>query len=137
MLLIILHVEASDDIRFIVDVVLAQFNNLTLLQCASASEAVEKATAFEPQMLLLDGKHADECGDAHRAQLQQQVACKDLPVVYLTSRLEPRIIEKMYSEGVLGIIPKPFDPLLLPDQLEDLWRQYCRSVTPVLGTSRQ
>ncbi len=50
----ILYVDDDPDLRDIVTMSLQNLGGFSLQACASGSEAIEKAPAFDPQFILLD-----------------------------------------------------------------------------------
>lgn len=45
----------------------------------------------------------------------------DIPVIFMTAKVQSHEIEAYKNLGVLGIITKPFDPVSLPEQIKDFW----------------
>jgi two-component system OmpR family response regulator len=46
---------------------------------------------------------------------------KDLPIVFMTAKVQPKEVEEYKSMGALEVIAKPFDPMPLHQQLKDIW----------------
>ena len=55
------------------------------------------------------------------AALRADPATRDVPIAFMTARTLPAELEHYITLGAIGVITKPFDPLLLSDQLRALW----------------
>jgi CheY-like chemotaxis protein len=52
--------------------------------------------------------------------LQQRPEGLNIPVIFMTARLQPSEIEEYRLLGAIGVIPKPFDPMTLADDIRRL-----------------
>ena len=105
--------------RSITEFSLAKMGGFTLQICASGEEAIEGAAAFGPDLLLLDVNMPTLNGIETLEKLR--AGGITAPVVFFTVNVKAADIELFNGLGALGVIPKPFDPLKLPAQLEELW----------------
>ena len=48
---------------------------------------------------------------------------KNTPAIFLTAKALPAEVERYKKLGALDVIPKPFDPMALADQVKDIWRR--------------
>jgi CheY-like chemotaxis protein len=55
----------------------------------------------------------------HALRRQQLVA--DIPVIFMTAKVQPHEIELYRSMGAVDVIPKPFDPMTLADKVRRIW----------------
>jgi DNA-binding response OmpR family regulator len=46
------------------------------------------------------------------------------PAIFFTVRVAEADLAVFRGLGALGVIPKPFDPLKLPPQLQELWKRH-------------
>jgi two-component system OmpR family response regulator len=122
----ILLVDDALEIRTIASLVLARRGGFTVETAASGAEALEKAEGFSPDLILLDNAMPGMDGPATLEALRKLPALAGTPVVFLTASLEVEERARFASLGALGVIPKPFDPLTLPEQLERLWAREAR-----------
>jgi CheY-like chemotaxis protein len=44
------------------------------------------------------------------------------PVVFMTARVQTEEVASYLADGAVSVIPKPFDPMVLADQVNDIWR---------------
>jgi CheY-like chemotaxis protein len=57
-------------------------------------------------------------------RIQELEACKNTPVIFMTGRSTPELIDTFRQAGVIDTITKPFNPLQLSSHLQTLWNQY-------------
>jgi CheY-like chemotaxis protein len=55
--------------------------------------------------------------------LRENQATARIPVAFMTACVEQSQQEQYRSLGAAGLIQKPFDPMLLPDEVLAVWRQ--------------
>ena len=117
----ILHVEDAEDIRKIVEIILVRMGNYTVLQCASGTEAEEKAAGFAPDLILLDVIMPGQDGPETLKNLRAQDGLRDTPVVFMTAKVQSSEIEMLKGLGAADVLAKPFDPSALCGQIEAIW----------------
>lgn len=117
----ILLVEDEDDIRKIARMSLERIGNFEVEDCSSGTDALDRVAQFRPDLVLLDVMMPGLDGPSTLAELRKIPTLAEVPVVFMTAKVQPQE-QKHYSDlGALGVIPKPFDPLLLPETLRKLW----------------
>jgi CheY-like chemotaxis protein len=109
----VLYVDDEEDIREIVEISLGLDPELWIRGCASGAEALAIAVDWSPDMILCDAVMPVMDGPATLTRLRECPQTVDIPVVFLTSRAQPREIEHFKSLGAVGVIVKPFDPMTL------------------------
>ena len=120
-LLKVLLIEDDPDTQIIVKTVLEDMNNLDVIACSSGQEGLRKVHSFKPDLVLLDIRLPDIDGlDTLRA-LRAQKETAEVPVIFMTAH-PPKMSD--YRElGVLHVISKPFDPIVLSLAIETVWKQ--------------
>ncbi|HET7548194.1 MAG TPA: response regulator [Usitatibacter sp.] len=115
----ILLVDDQRDIRSIVGLALGKIGGFQVKVCESGEEALASAGDFAPDLLLLDLSMPvlDGVGTLKALRARGLTA----PAVFFTARLNAKDAEGYRDLGVLGVIPKPFDPLKLGSQLREMW----------------
>jgi two-component system, OmpR family, response regulator len=116
----ILLVDDQRDIRSIVGLALGKIGGFKVKVCESGAEALAGAAAFAPDLLLLDLNMPEMDGVATLRALR--AAGLEAPAVFFTARIKPEELGRYQELGVLGVIPKPFDPLKLGAQLREMWK---------------
>jgi CheY-like chemotaxis protein len=117
----ILLVDDQRDIRSIVGLALGKIGKFEVRVCASGEEALLVAPEFSPDLLLVDLSMPVMDGVATLKELRERGI--DAPAIFFTARLKPGDVERYRDLGVLGVIPKPFDPLKLGAQLREMWKE--------------
>jgi two-component system OmpR family response regulator len=117
----ILLVDDQRDIRSVVGLALGKIGGFKVKVCASGEEALASAKEFVPDLLLLDMSMPVMDGVATLKGLR--ASGLQAPAVFFTARMKPEEVGRYEELGVLGVIPKPFDPLKLGAQLRDLWKR--------------
>lgn len=115
----ILLVDDQRDIRSIVGLALGKIGRFDLRTCASGEEALAAVREFTPDLLLLDLSMPVMDGLATLKALRERAV--QAPAVFFTARLKAEDVERFRDLNVLGVIPKPFDPLKLGSQLREMW----------------
>lgn len=118
----ILHVEDDADIREIAMMALEVVGGLTVTQCASGREALERAPAEAPDLILLDVMMPGMSGDETLLALREMPQFAQTPAIFMTAKAQQSEVERLKALGALDIITKPFDPMTLAEQIVDIWR---------------
>ena len=116
---LILIVEDDPDIRSVVQLALKLDGGLSVVAVEKGEAALEKLRAgLKPALILIDAHLPDMDGVA----LAQAVSLIDAatPFAFLTASVRASERERYIAAGALSVIPKPFDPLTLADQVKSL-----------------
>lgn len=119
----ILYVEDEADIRTVAQLALEAVAGFTLLPCAGGEEAVRNGPAFVPDLILLDVMMPGMDGPSTLAALRALQPLKNVPVIFMTAKVQPTEIQRYRELGALDVIAKPFDPMTLGDQVRAIWAQ--------------
>ena len=119
----ILYVEDEPDIQMIARVALENVGGFELCVCSSGTEALEKASAFAPDLLLLDVMMPGMDGPTTLAELRKIPALSNTPVMFMTAKVQPQEVEFLKSLNVADVIAKPFDPMGLAGNIRDSWEK--------------
>jgi len=114
-------VEDDPDIQTVTSLALGSFGGFDVRTCGSAQEAVAAAAEFRPDLILLDVMMPGMDGLEALTALRDMPATANVPVVFLTARVQPHEIERYRELGSLGVIPKPFEPTALADTIRAIW----------------
>lgn len=120
----ILYVEDERDIQTVVQIALENVGGFTLKPCFSGVEAINSAAEFNPDLLLLDVMMPEMDGPATLLKLKQIPALENTPVIFMTAKVQPDEIEYLKSLGAIDVIPKPFDPMTLANQITSIWEKH-------------
>ena len=93
----------------------------TVVACASGQEALDAAPAAMADLLLLDVMMPGMDGPTTLQALRAMPGTATTPVVFMTAKVQASEVALYKSIGALEVISKPFDPMLLSDQLRQIW----------------
>jgi CheY-like chemotaxis protein len=117
----ILYVEDEPDIQMVAKLALEMVGGFTLAVCSSGTEALEQATAFQPQLLLLDVMMPGMDGPTTLENLRKLAQTAHTPAVFMTAKVQPGEVAHYKTLGAIDVIPKPFDPMNLANQVRAIW----------------
>ena len=118
----VLHVEDVPSIQVVTRIALEKLGGYEVLSCASGQAALAEVQAFAPDLILLDMMLPQMTGLELLVQLSALIDLGKTPVVLLTGQAdEVAAPEELRRLGVRNLLHKPFNPLQLAAQLEDVW----------------
>lgn len=117
----ILYVEDEPDIQTVAKLALELVGGFVVKICSSGEEAVREAAAFAPDMILLDVMMPGMDGPATLGALREQPLLSDVPVAFMTARVQAAEVAHFKSLGARDVIAKPFDPMTLAQQVRAIW----------------
>jgi two-component system, OmpR family, response regulator len=117
----IVYVEDEPDIQAVARIALEAVGGFSVLICSSGAEALEKAGAFKPDLLLLDVMMPGMDGPGTLAALRTQPGLDRTPAMFMTAKVQPAEVAHFKSLGAVDVIPKPFDPMTLSNQIREAW----------------
>ena len=117
----ILYVEDDADIREIVSMSLEMLGKFQVAACDSCADALSLVDEFSPDLLLLDVMMPDVDGPATLLALRERASAESAPAIFITAKVEAGDMARYRKMGVLDVIVKPFDAMLLSSQVELIW----------------
>lgn len=117
----VLYVDDEPDIREVVELSLGLNVDLEVHTCGSGETALQLAHDLRPDMILLDVMMPGLDGPTTLRKLREMPDTAHVPVVFMTAKAMPQEIERFLALGAVAVIPKPFDPLSLADQVANIW----------------
>lgn len=112
----LLLVDDEDDIRRIAALTLERLGGWQVEPAASAQDALAAARDGGFDAVLLDVMMPDVDGPTLLERLRPVIGA-DVPVVFLTAKVQPADVERLRDAGAAGVIAKPFDPMELSGEL--------------------
>jgi CheY-like chemotaxis protein len=80
-------------------------------------EVLERVGEEAPDAILLDWMMPDMDGFETCVRLKSDPATRDIPVIFLTAKVQESEVAKTLALGAAGCIGKPFDALTLGQQV--------------------
>ncbi len=81
---------------------------------------IQSARSQRPDLVILDFELPDLRGPDVMRELHQIPGCENLPVIFVTGRATPEVVENLRKEGALEVFGKPFSPLQLIQLIKKL-----------------
>lgn len=119
----ILYVEDEPDIQTVARLALETLGGFTVKICSSGKEALDLATDFDPQLILLDVMMPLMDGPATLGKLRELPQFATTPVIFMTAKVQPGEVAGYRKIGAVDVIPKPFDPMTLSSQVQVIWER--------------
>jgi two-component system, OmpR family, response regulator len=123
----VMHVDDEDDIREVASLALHAIGNYTICSCKSGADALAAVPGFLPELILLDVMMPAMSGPDVLRKLRGTPRGTNIPVVFMTARVQSNDIEALKALGAIGVIQKPFDPMALSDDVADIWARHVRA----------
>ncbi|MGM3307767.1 response regulator [Anabaena sp. WFMT] len=111
-----------DDEEFIQEIVQSCFEDIAgwdVITASSGKEGLVKAMKEQPDAIVLDMMMPEMDGMTFLRYLKADPNIQSIPVVLITAKVDFTEPQRLLSLGVAGAIAKPFDPILLVDQVCD------------------
>ena len=112
--------EDDPDIQVILRMVLTRMGKCNVTVTDSGTEVLAQAKALKPDFILLDVMLPEMSGSDICKALKADETTRGIPVIFLTARSMPAEIKEALSLGALGYLSKPFDPMTLVSQINEL-----------------
>ncbi|MCU1718876.1 response regulator [Pseudomonas sp. 5P_3.1_Bac2] len=119
----ILHIEDDPSIQAVTKLALEALGGFSVRSCSSGQQALEQLLEFAPDFILLDVMMPDMDGPQTLIQISQLIDIQQVPVVFMTAKVQPAQIAHYLSLGAQDVIIKPFDPMQLAKQVRHIWSQ--------------
>ena len=120
----ILYIEDEPDIQAIALIALESIGGFTVAVCSSGPEAIKLAPQFKPDLLLLDVMMPGMDGVSALQKLRELPGLANTPALFMTAKVQPQEVEQLRQAGAMDVIPKPFDPMTLSENIKSLWNKY-------------
>ena len=115
-----LHILCIDDEEDILDVVqlcLSFDGGFSVSLCKSGAEALDFLDQERPDVILLDVMMPRMDGPATLEAIRSIETARDIPIIFMTARVQGSEVEHYLKLGAIGVVPKPFDPVTLASEI--------------------
>ena len=113
----VLLVDDEPDIRRIGQLSLERVGGWQVVLASSSAEALAAGGRERPGVVLLDVMMPVADGPTTLARLREQADTAEIPVIFMTAKVQQHEVQRLLGLGAVGVIPKPFDPMTLPDEV--------------------
>jgi len=112
----VLVIDDDRDIREVAKTSLELVGGFMVILADSGKSGVDLAQQARPDAIILDLMMPDLDGQQTLAQLKLLPETASIPVIMLTAKVQANK-QELVNKGATGVLVKPFDPMLLPDQV--------------------
>lgn len=119
----ILIIEDEEDILEILKISIEHASNLQLSYAMDGREGLKRANIEKPDMILLDVLMPGMNGLELMDELNKNEILKEIPVIFITSRVQRSEMTEYKKKGAIGVIEKPFAPLEIVSRINSLWEE--------------
>lgn len=123
----VMCVDDEEDILQVTRLSLETLGGFTVSICKGSAGAVAMLKIAKPDILLLDVMMPGMDGPTTLKTLRADPEVADVPVIFMTAKVQPSEVAHYIQIGAMGVIAKPFDPMSLSRQVEALWREFHES----------
>jgi len=120
----ILIAEDETDIRELIAFSLINIGGFDVVKAKNGAEAVEKAKAELPDLILMDVRMPQMTGYEACAGLKEIPETQDIPVVFLSAKGQDQEIQQGLELGAVEYILKPFAPDELTNQVREILKRW-------------
>jgi CheY-like chemotaxis protein len=117
----VLYVEDDPDIQEVARLALEVVGGLEVVVASSGDEAIQRAQEAIPDLVLLDVMMPGMDGPTTMSALKKLDGMREVPIIFVTAKVQSAEIEQYIALGAIGVIAKPFDPMTLADEARALW----------------
>lgn len=116
----ILVIDDDDDVREVAALALETAGDYDILTADNGRTGLAQAVRQHPDLILLDVMMPELDGPSTFRLLRQGETTKQIPVIFLTAKVQAADRRSLTLLGANGLISKPFDPLRLADQVAEI-----------------
>ena len=114
----LLLVDDDESIRFVAGLSLE--DAWEVLTASSGQEALELAIKERPDVILLDMMMPGMNGATTMEHLRKIEGLRDVPIIFMTAKVQTHEVDDYQRLGAAGVIAKPFDPMKISEQIRQL-----------------
>jgi CheY-like chemotaxis protein len=116
----VLVAEDDPDIQVILKMVLTRLGKCDVTITFQGDQVIPMARMHRPDLILLDVMLPEMNGHDICRALKADPELKSIPVIFLTARSMPAEMQQALALGALGYLAKPFDPMTLVPQINEI-----------------
>jgi len=109
--------DEPDMLRFLKSQLAQQFE---VLEAVDGQQAIEKATQFLPDIILLDMMMPEKDGMQACRELRERTSTQSIPIIMLTARADEETKLTALGAGASDFLPKPFSTTELHVRIKNL-----------------
>jgi two-component system, OmpR family, response regulator len=112
----VLLVDDDANIRMVTQMALEDVAGWNVIAVSSGEYALKTLAEAQPHVILLDMMMPGMDGVTTFGRIKSD-GFGNIPVIFLTAKVQPSEIEQYVAQGAAGVIIKPFDPMKLANEI--------------------
>ncbi len=116
----LLVVDDDDSILTIIKIALELTAGWDVMTIASVTKAIALAESECPDAIVLDVMMPELSGSEVLQILRSKPKTQDIPIIFLTAKVERTGHQSLKDMGAAGVLVKPFEPDMIADQIKAL-----------------
>jgi CheY-like chemotaxis protein len=117
-------IDDDEDILAVAKLCLEKLGGFEVSCMEKSVNAVQTAKMVHPDLILVDVMMPGMDGPAVLRKIREDETLREIPVAFLTARVQNEEVDEYLKLGAAGVIAKPFDPMKLCGQVTDIWEQH-------------
>lgn len=113
----VLLVDDDVFIRRVSQITLSTVGGWDVVVAASGAQALQMIDSEKPDLVLLDVMMPGMDGPTTLERIREKHGAA-LPVIFMTAKVQQHEVEMYLKSKADGVITKPFDPMVLPAEIE-------------------
>jgi len=118
---LILLIEDEPDIQEIVKSALELVGGYDVIGAYNGSDGFALAKDKQPDLILLDMMMPGINGIETYNLLHNECKTTNIPVIFMTAKVQQHEVESYIKLGSVALFPKPFDPMTISEQIGAIW----------------
>lgn len=119
----IVCIDDEPDILELVTLTLETVGGYKVTAFPSGKTAIDSIEGVDPDLIIIDSMMPDLSGIDTLNKLRKKTKLASTPFIFMTARVQQKEQEECLKAGAIAVIPKPFDPMTLPDQVQAIWNK--------------
>ncbi|MEM7761107.1 MAG: response regulator [Cyanobacteria bacterium P01_A01_bin.40] len=119
----ILIIDDESDVKEIAQMGLEMASDWQVITACTGKVGLTLATDEQPAAILLDLMMPEWDGKETLKRLKSNPATVTIPVILMTAKTQSAITSELLDLDLAGVITKPFRPLELPEQINQILAQ--------------
>ncbi|MEM9506737.1 MAG: response regulator [Cyanobacteria bacterium P01_E01_bin.35] len=119
----ILIIDDESDVKEIAQMGLEMAADWQVITASTGKIGLDLAASHQPEVILLDLMMPEWDGKETLKHLKSNQVTAIIPVILMTAKTQSAIASELLDLDLAGVITKPFRPLELPEQINQILAQ--------------
>lgn len=120
----IVCIDDEPDILELISLTLQTVGEYKVSAFLSSVSALNSIDVLDVDLIIIDGMMPEISGMEALIEIRKKPQFEKTPVIFMTARVQPKEQQEYLDLGAISVISKPFDPMALPEQIQNLWEEH-------------